>query len=324
MKLNILYGGHSDESDLSVKAFEYIKPIFDSLHRNNKIYLDKVIFVAKNGEVISQSEHLLFKYSSLFHFLDSVDTEDFGITYFCGYGIGIEDGSYASLFEYHGLPTTANIDTDRLFMDKYKTYKKFPALCIPSWECYSLKELKQVLSYNHIRDFVLKPIKSGSSFGVSKNNFNDTIYEQNVEVLMHKYGKFLVQPLISGDEIYVSRIKYKGSILIEAFRVLINNKIGEFLTNEVKTSKNFSRSFEAINKSEPIYKKLLELSDFNIPTTYRADFLSVDNDIKLLEVNTMPGMFSDNSAIPKAIIMNNITMEEYIYDVLRNKYQSTL
>ncbi len=180
--------------------------------------------------------------------------------------------------------------------------------------------------FNKIGPFVLKPVSSGSSYGVqlikSQEDIRLLLGNSLKQKLLYKnHNNLMVEPYIEGKELTVAVIEEnKKSKAIEVTEIISNNL---FFDYKAKYTKGFSKHILPANIPDNIYQECLD-SAKNIHDILgcrgisRSDFLYDERNKKLyfLEINTQPGL-TPVSLVPEQLNYNNIDFTTLIDKLLK-------
>ncbi|HCQ90697.1 MAG TPA: D-alanine--D-serine ligase VanG [Clostridium sp.] len=235
-----------------------------------------------------------------------------------------EDGTVQGLCELAGIPIIGcNTLCSALCMDKNKAHSIVQSSGIEVPKSVILKEyLNENILYEKIKylkmPLFVKPIKSGSSFGITKvqkkeellqavelafTHDNEVIIEENVEGFEVGCAIFGNHELIIGeiDEIELSQgfFDYTEKYTLKSSKIHMPARIPENMAKRIKKA------------AFTIYR-VLGCSGFA-----RVDiFLKADGTIVFNEVNTIPG-FTSHSRYPNMLKGIGMKFEEIIEQIIR-------
>lgn len=293
-KIAVLLGGGPDECEVSIKSGE---AVFQAL-QNMKYDAFKIYFDENLIENLQKT-----KPDVVFNALHG----QFG-----------EDGRVPSLLDLMGIDYThSNYLTSAICMDKAFT-KEF---C----RGFGVKMAKSVLIHKDdknkaqkiaeiARPFVVKPIGTGSSVGVSIIFENDEFNIENYEFL---HGdRVMVEKYVKGKEIQVAVFENRAIGVIE-----IRPK-NLFYDYDAKYSGSTEYIMPAKISEEDYKKALIEgekiHNAFNCKNLSRIDFiLSEDGELYFLEINTHPGL-TQNSLVPKIANYCQISFNEIVESLIKS------
>jgi D-alanine-D-alanine ligase len=161
----------------------------------------------------------------------------------------------------------------------------------------------------YYQDFV-KPNKSGSSFGISKVKTKDELlfaianaYKEDNEIIIESF--------LDGTEVSVGVINYKGETIVLPITEIVSEN--DFFDYEAKYHGK-SQEITPARISEDIAEKIrivakkaytiLKMSGFS-----RSEFIIVDGEPFMLEMNTIPGLTTE-SLIPQQAHAAGIALED--------------
>ena len=181
--------------------------------------------------------------------------------------------------------------------------------------------------FKNIGAFVLKPISSGSSFGVKIfrsvsdidiffDNFNNEI------IIYKKHDNLMIEPYVNGRELTVGVMEEEGIAKpIEVTEIISNNNFYDY---EAKYTKGISKHILPALVPSKIYKDCLSKAKIvhNIlgcKGVSRSDFLynEKNNELFFLEINTQPGL-TPLSLVPEQLNFNNIKFIFFIDKLLNS------
>ena len=251
----------------------------------------------------------------------------FDIIFIMIHGTPGEDGIIQKYFDKLGIPYTGPSSEVALL-----TFNKKD--CIEFAKKNNIKTAKSILinksgniSYEEIEKELNFPLfvkanSSGSSYGISK------VYNvKELEIAVKKSFEFddevLVEQFLNGKEVSVGVMNYENEIKVFGITEIITTN--DFFDYEAKyEGKHEEISPARINK---IQKKNVEMaaidlySKLNMKGFSRSDFIFIEDDPYLLEINSIPGM-TEHSIFPKQVKMNNISLKKLftfmIDDTLKN------
>tara|TARA_B100000902_G_scaffold386232_1_gene428600 strand:+ start:228 stop:1169 length:942 start_codon:yes stop_codon:yes gene_type:complete len=175
--------------------------------------------------------------------------------------------------------------------------------------------------------FVLKPVSSGSSYGLkiikSKKDLN--IFLNELAKYKKKFNaneKFLIEKFIHGIELTVSVLEHNFKPKSLAVTEIVS--LNSTYDYKAKYSKGFSEHFIPARISKNKYNKCLHLAltihkIFKCNTLSRIDFIynKKQDKIYFLEINSQPGM-TKLSLLPEQAEYQNIAFENIILYLIKN------
>jgi len=295
IKVIILMGGPSSEYEVSLNTG---KNILTSLDKEK--YEAEALVIDKKGNWPAKPADLKNK---------------FDIAFIAMHGPYGEDGTAQSILEEVQMPYTgSNIASSALGMNKFLSSQIFrdAGLKTPhslliskiDWRDNKAAIFKKIALYLE-RPLVVKPNYQGSSIGVSIiKNLSDL--EQAIEKAFNFSRHIIVQSYISGREMACGVLDFGWLHSVQALPPTeIIPLAGEFFNYQSKYNPQGAHEItpaclpasltQAVQRTAVIAHKLVGCRAMS-----RTDMiLGKDNQVYILEINTIPGM-TENSLLPKA------------------------
>ncbi len=309
-KILILEGGFNEEHEVSIKSSLGVQKIL----KKNKFKYNVITVNPKNFEKKISS----FKNYLCFNALHG----PFG-----------EDGKIQKILNKYNISYThSGAIASNICFDKIKTKKiliknkiltpKYTILKINNLNIKNLNKIKK-----NFKKFVIKPNKSGSSFGVKiiKNSkeFNNLIL--NIKIFKKEYSnhdELLIEEFIEGKELTVSTINFSKKI--EALGVTEIKYKNMYFDYKSKYTKGHAKHILPAKISKKNYNKCLNIAikshlKLGCKSVARTDFIlsSKNKKIYFLETNTQPGL-TPISLLPEQAKFKNIPFEKLIFGILNN------
>jgi D-alanine-D-alanine ligase len=343
MKIAIVFGGVSFEHEISIVSSIAMKDVLNNelvylfLDASRDLYhiptdtINSKLFSTgnyKKFEKVYFQKNGFYKKGGLF----SKDKDiDFDVVLNLSHGGDGEDGILSSVLEFYNIPyiaprTEACVVSSNKFLTKgyassvgvnaldYKYYTKGEIVCVDSFPV------------------ILKPVKLGSSIGVSIVKTQEEL-EYALDVAYEFDNAVIIEPFISGVKEYnLAGTKVNGKFI---FSIIEEPQKAEFLDFDKKYL-DFSRTSKALevdlgeklnneikNSFKRIYNTIFEGS------IIRCDFFVVDDKVYLNEINSIPGSMANYLFQDFANLFNdvasNLPSKKYIpinYDYV-NKIQAS-
>jgi len=230
-----------------------------------------------------------------------------------------EDGTVQGLLELAGIPIVGcNAFSSAVCMDKDRAHKLAYAAGIKVPKAYvhnSNTDIKMIFTHAEKLGFPLfiKPLRAGSSFGITKVIQKNELKEAVTLALEHD-SKIIIEENINGIEIGCAVLGNENLVTGQLDEIELSN--GFFNHREKYTLETSSihlparitaqKTEEIKNAAKTIYKTL-GCTDFA-----RVDsFLTPSGEIIFNEVNTIPG-FTLNSRYPKMLKAAGISFDQFI------------
>lgn len=315
LKLGVVFGGMSTESEVSVNSAKSILKNLD----NNK-YIIYPIYIDKNGVwyIYENNDKYNNKIENIVEYLKSLD-----VVFPVLHGLYGEDGTIQGMLElldirYVGCKVlSSSIGMDKVYSKivfdkaglkqaKYEYIRRYNDKFIYidkkfNEQIMNLKEVIKIINNNLEFPMFVKPSNSGSSVGVNKAN-NIKELEEFINEATRFDNKILIEEGINGREVECA--------------VLGNEEVISSCVGEVKPAEDFySYDSKYINnesktdipaniddvKSQEIQRLAIKaFKAIDGKGLSRVDFFIENNtnDIYINEINTLPG-FTNISMYPK-------------------------
>ena len=244
-----------------------------------------------------------------------------------------EDGQTQKILKKNKIPFShSNIKSSNLCFNKSDSKREIIRNKLISPKFYllninDLNEMKLITIKSKLKKFVIKPNRSGSSFGIKiiKNqkefdNLISNIEEFKKELNNHK--EILIEEYISGRELTVSTIKLDKKI--HALAVTEIKSKNNFFDYKAKYSKGYAKHILPAKLNKINYAKCLKFATkahklLGCNSLARTDFIfdTKKNKIFFLETNTQPGL-TPISLLPEQANYKGLPFSEIIFILIKN------
>ena len=299
MKIGVLCGGWSDERSISLNSGN---SVYESLIDNG---YNAYIFDFKKNE---------FEMLSSFLSSNKID-----LIFNLIHGTGGEDGTVQAWLDDIGINYVgSDTESSKLSFSKIMTKQKWvdnglktPAYAEKLSSIIAGNE-NQSLFFGDTTKYVLKPDKSGSSVGIKIfNNVKDLSMALSS---ISSYDEYFVEEYVEGHE-YTAPII--GNTVFPIIKIETKREFYDYQAKYIDDDTSFTfPEFESdmLEKIESTCLKAFEV--LGCKGWGRVDFfIDKDNEISLIEVNTIPGM-TDHSLVPMSASHINISYIELIEKIL--------
>ena len=179
-------------------------------------------------------------------------------------------------------------------------------------------------AFNNFGPFLIKPIASGSSYGIyifkdfESINFFLNDLDNNIKIYKN-HKKLLIEEYIRGRELTVAVIdENKESFSIEVTEIISNSK---FFDYKSKYTPGFSKHILPAKIPKDIYdrcKSYAKIAHDKIGcnSISRSDFIYDNDEVYFLEINTQPGL-TPISLVPEQLKYKNISFDELILNIIK-------
>ena len=298
LKIGVVAGGISSEREISLKSG---RAVHESLSKNG--------FSSKLIDINSQEK------------LKSLETyKGLDLVFIMIHGKGGEDGEIQSILEAAKIKYTGSDSTSSLnAFDKLKSKEIFEknGLEVP---------LRMMLQHSasENNDIVIKPLREGSSFGVSiikrwwdYKKSRPSLETEEALKEAQKYGDgVLIEKFIEGKELTVAIV---GESTYPAIEIISPNEFYDFSAKY----DGIGTKYIPANLSSTETKKLSEIclkafKSLGCSGWGRVDLIKSKNDgiSYILEVNTVPGM-TETSLVPKAARLAGLSFNDLLVEIIK-------
>ena len=301
-KVLVLMGGVSQEREISLLSG---KNVFESLKRQ-KIDVSSIDVIADNA-------------------LAFLSKGSFDLAFVALHGGSGEDGRIQSILDFLKIPyPTSGVIASALTMNKYYCNllcKSFGFPILPSIKVQKNISLNEQIEKNNLNlPLCVKPISSGSSFGVYKVTDYDMLFEVCAENKKNNFD-VMIEKWIDGKEFTVGILNDEPLPVIEI--VPPKDKFYDYEAKYFSDETIYVPS--SLSKNEEHFLQNIALDIFKFMgcrNLGRIDFMqdSLGN-FWFLEINTIPGM-TEHSLVPKAAKMVGIDFDELILSILQYSFKN--
>jgi D-alanine-D-alanine ligase len=303
----ILMGGNSAEKQVSIKSANTIYNNIDS----SQYEKHKVKFIEKDIFIVEFNQHDIKLDTNDFSFTYNKEKKKFDLIFIMIHGDPGENGKLCSYFEKINLPyTSCNQKISQL------TFNKLQCNTLLNQMGYKVPILYDIEILENITlPCIIKPVNTGSSFGVNKVNHSINIADAIKDA--RKYSdKIMIEEFIKGKELTCAVFNFKDNkshiTTLPITEIISENEIFDYdakyngKAQEItpaNISNHITENIEKISKN--IYL------DLNLKGIIRIDFILHNETPYIIEINTIPG-FSEESILPQMLRCANIKMKTFL------------
>lgn len=309
MIVGVLRGGPSHEHDVSLKSGHTILT-----HLPPERYTLKDIFIDRQGVWYLAGRSVEPRRA-----VRQIDVALIGL-----HGEYGEDGEVQKILERHGIPY-AGANSFSSFISMHKVFAKHHAevagLKTPRSVFIEPRESGAYAVAEAIRTFsqpvIVKPIRWGSSAGVSLVSGYTQLYEAVVDLLAADAKGVLVEEYIKGREasvVVVEELRNEKLYTPPPVEIVLSE--GEpFFSHSAKYSGKtrevcpapFQRTIsdELMRSAKTMHESL------GIRHYSRSDFIVAPDGVYYLETNTLPGL-TEESILPKALASVGVSLPQFL------------
>ena len=296
----IIMGGYSSEFEISLKSGNVVYQNLDPtkfkgyrihVFKEKWVYVDDLGFefpIDKNDfSVIVKQTKITF--DAVFNAI---------------HGTPGEDGLMQAYFELLNLPqTSCGYYQAALTFNKRDLLSVLKPYGIKSATSYYLNQGDEINEDEILQKVGLpcfvKPNKSGSSFGISKVKTKDELLIAIVNAYKED-DEIIIESFLDGTEVSVGVINYKGKVTVLPITEIVSEN--DFFDYEAKYQGK-SQEITPARISEEMTQKVSEAAKrayevLKMKGFSRSEFIFVDGEPHMLEMNTIPGLTTE-SLIPQ-------------------------
>lgn len=302
LKVAVLMGGFSSEREISLKSGQAVIKAIEKLGYT-PITFDVNENIAKE-----------------------LTTQEVEVAFIALHGRFGEDGNIQRILEDLNIPYVGSgVKASAFAIDKIKSKEVFIKnnILTPPFVQVNSKPTHDLVNLNKLSlPWVVKPAREGSTIGISIVEERDGFlpaYE-----LAKKYDHdILVEEYIKGREFTVGVIGGKELTPLPVIEILSKNKFYDF---EAKYTKGLTEFKIPAILAEDVYTKAQKLAcqvhqSLGCYGMSRVDMIcSQDNQLYILEVNTIPGL-TELSLLPKAAAFIDMSFEDLIDTLLSYAFE---
>jgi D-alanine-D-alanine ligase len=310
-RIAIVMGGYSSEYHISVKSGETVYK-----HLDHSQYSPYRVLILKEKWIFIDEDNIEYP----------IDRSDFSVTvknekivFDCVFnaihGTPGEDGLLQAYFSLLGIPYTGNdFYQSAVTFNKRDTLAVLKPYGIKTAQSYYVNKGDTINTKNIVKKIGLpcfvKSNRAGSSFGISK------VYEEEqLNAAINKSFKegdeIIIESFLEGREVSVGVITYHGKTkVLPVTEITTTNDFFDYTAKYEGKSEEITPADlpEAWTKkvtsvAKTIYEAM-RLKGFS-----RSEFIFVDGEPHLLEINTVPGL-TDASILPEQAAAAGISLKE--------------
>ena len=307
----IIMGGYSSEYKISLISGNVVYQNLDKTKYNAyriHIFKEKWVYVdaAEQEFVIDKNDF-------------SVTVNGQKIIFDCVFnaihGTPGEDGLMQAYFELIGMPQTAcDYYQAALTFNKRDLLSVLKPYGIKTAISYYLNlgdaiDLDKIVTKVGLPCFV-KPNKAGSSFGISKVKTIDQL-PLAIETAYKEDNEIIIESFLDGTEVSVGVINYRGVVTVLPITEIVSeNDFFDYEAKYLGKSKEITPariSDEMTQKIGEIAKRAYEV--LKMKGFSRSEFIIVNDEPHMLEMNTIPGM-TNESLLPQQAAVAGISLSD--------------
>jgi D-alanine-D-alanine ligase len=309
--VGIFCGGFSSEFDISLKSAETIQNNFPTDYERVKIIVKKDKWAAEiNGEFVD------FDINSMSF---NNQTIDLAIVYI--HGEPGENGKIQALLDMKGIPylnsgpLASSLSFDKWFCNQF--LKSFDIPVAKSILLTSTSTISEDLIIQELElPVFVKPADSGSSYGISKVKTKKEL-KPAIEGAFSEGKTVVIEAFLNGTEVTCGVYRNKeGVVALPLTEIASENEFFDYAAKYLGKSQEITParvSDEIKAKIQLRAKYIYEL--MQLRSIARIDFMVVDSEPYVIEVNTTPG-FSPASIVPQMLACAGISITDFWKNIL--------
>ncbi len=313
MRVGIFCGGFSSEYEISLKSADTIQKNFPDGHEVIKIFVNEDSWNAETTTGI-----VPFDLNSM-SVIDGSEPIDLAIVYI--HGDPGENGKVQALLEMKNIPyLNSGPLASALSFDKWYCNQFLKGFGLSVAKSLFLTRPDQFSEDKIITELGLpvfvKPSDSGSSYGISKVKNKEELAKA-LELAFHEGGTVVIESFLSGTEVTCGVYRKKQGVYALPLTEIASEN--EFFDYEAKYLGK-SQEITPARVSETLRDKVQQKAKFiyellGLRSIARIDFMIVDDEPFVIEVNTTPG-FSPASIVPQMIQVDGGTIKAFWSEIL--------
>ncbi len=311
IKIAIIFGGPGKEDEVSISS---AKNILENIDRDKfevvEVFVDKNKKYIINDKIFAEQEGL-----------QEIKNMKVEVIFPIIHGTYGEDGELQSELEELGVPFVGSSSrVSALTIDKNKTNSLLErnGIKIPRSKIIS----KEDIGFDFQYPIILKPINEGSSVDLFK--FENKNYSDNqIDFVFKNHKEMLAQEFVTGREFTCGVIEKEGEVIPLIATEIILTK-GELFDYQAKYTVGGCKEITPAEIDVVTMKNIQDIAVachkvLGCKSISRTDIILKDNDIYVLEINTVPGM-TKTSFIPQQAKVCGYDMKELVTMVINSAF----
>lgn len=308
----VLEGGYSHEKIISLQSSETVFQNLDKeMYNPIKVRIDEDGWYAFRNDEKFEINRTDFSLGDI----------KFDFVFIMIHGTPGEDGKLQAYFDMIGLPySTCSHLASTITFNKFVCNQYLKNFGIKVAEAVLIRQ-DEIINPKQIIDKVglpcfVKPADGGSSFGVTKVKKKEAL-ENAVKLALTHGTQAIIESFMCGREITCGIYKgQKGIVPLAITEIVSKNEFFDFDAkykgeSEEITPADLTNEIEQKVKNET--KRIYEILDLD--GICRADYILINNEPYLIEINTVPGM-SNESLIPQMAAYEGIPLKGLLSEII--------
>ena len=320
----IVCGGDSSEHDVSLRSAQGLYSWFDKERYN--VYIVDVKgqdwHVELPGGITAKIDR------NDFSFVEDGKAKLFDYAYITIHGTPGENGILQGYFDLVDIPySTSGVLVEAMTFDKFVLNQYLRGYGVAVADSMLIRRgYEHLVSEDEIERRIgmpcfVKPATDGSSFGVSKVKNKDQLAPALRKAMLES-DEIMVEQYLEGTEITIGCYKtHEKEVLLPITEVVTKNEFFDYdakYNGQVEEITPARISEEWARRVREITSHIYDILHCN--GIIRIDYIiSKEGKIRMLEVNTTPGM-TPTSFIPQQVKAAGMTMTEVLTDIVENQF----
>lgn len=314
-KIAIICGGYSSEFDISIKSANTILANFPPEYEAFLIELTREAWTA----IYKNNRYSVDPFTLSFETEEATIKADAAIIYI--HGNPGENGRLQALFEMQNIPfINSGGLASHLSFDKWYCNQFLNNFGIKVAQSLLLKRINQFSEDEIIAKLGLpcfvKPTDSGSSYGISKVNKSEELLPA-LEAAFNEGETVVVESFLKGTEVTCAVYNTESGLkALPLTEIVSDNDFFDYGAKYLGQSQEITParvSDDSKNKVQKVAKEVYEL--LNLRSIARVDFMLVDGEPYVIEVNTTPG-FSPASLVPQMLECEGVKITDFWREII--------
>lgn len=315
-QVGIICGGYSSEFEISVKSATTIYDNFPEGYQPHLIFLRKSDWAVKDGE----DEIPLDPANFTFEKEGSMVKIDLAIVFI--HGDPGENGKIQGYLEMIGIPyVNSGPLASQLSFDKWYCNQFLKGFGIKVADSIYLTEAKELPKSETVVEqlglpIFVKPCDSGSSYGIARVDEEKDLQEA-VDNAFSEGKTVVLEAFLDGTEVTCAVYRApEGLKALPMTEIVTENSFFDYEAKYLGQSQEITPARISDDQRDvcmSMSKKIYQL--LNLRSIARVDFMLVNNEPCVIEVNTIPG-FSAESLVPQMIACEGMSVTDFWQEIL--------
>ena len=320
----IVCGGDSSEHDVSLRSAQGLYSWFDKERYN--VYIVDVKGQDWHVELPDGTTAKIDRND--FSFIEDGKARLFDYAYITIHGTPGENGILQGYFDLVDIPySTSGVLVEAMTFDKFVLNQYLRGYGVAVADSMLIRRgYEHLVSEDEVERRIgmpcfVKPATDGSSFGVSKVKNKDQLAPALRKAMLES-DEIMVEQYLEGTEITIGCYKtHEKEVLLPITEVVTKNEFFDYdakYNGQVEEITPARISEEWARRVREITSHIYDILHCN--GIIRIDYIiSKEGKIRMLEVNTTPGM-TPTSFIPQQVKAAGMTMTEVLTDIVENQF----